>query len=284
MIKNQWFDGVMHCENTAKAYVVLTVMGSVGSTPRPQGTKMVVTEDRIFDTIGGGQLEHLSIQKARELLASKNQIQHVEYFPLGAKLAQCCGGATHVLFEVFCQHVNQLMIFGAGHVAQALVPIISQLPLNIIWVDSRQEMFDQVDKSQLQLPANVSTFIADDCVDALDEYPADFVLVMTHDHQLDYELVHKAIHIDHVQYLGLIGSQTKAKRFQTRLTNHGVNEQLLEKLVCPIGIADIPGKRPIEVAVSVAGQLIKLLHKQESKVTQNSQEAWLQTKEIAKLL
>ncbi|MFA3790212.1 xanthine dehydrogenase accessory protein XdhC [Aliiglaciecola sp. SL4] len=284
MLKNQWFDGVMHCENTAKAYVVLTVMGSVGSTPRPQGTKMVVTEDRMFDTIGGGQLEHLSIQKARELLASKTQNQHVEYFPLGAKLAQCCGGATHVLFEVFCQHVNQLMIFGAGHVAQALVPIISQLPLSIIWVDSRQEMFDQVDKSQMQLPANVTTIIADDCTDAFAEYAANFVLVMTHDHQLDYDLVHTAIQIENVDYLGLIGSQTKAKRFQTRLANHGISEHMLEKLVCPIGMTDIPGKRPIEVAVSVAGQLINLLNKHQSNVTQNSQAAWLQTKEIAKLL
>ncbi|MEP4889758.1 MAG: xanthine dehydrogenase accessory protein XdhC [Aliiglaciecola sp.] len=284
MLKNQWFDGVMHCENTAKAYVVLTVMGSVGSTPRPQGTKMVVTEDRIFDTIGGGQLEHLSIQKARELLTNKTQNQHVEYFPLGAKLAQCCGGATHVLFEVFCQHVNQLMIFGAGHVAQALVPIISQLPLSIIWVDSRQEMFDQVDKSQMQLPANVTTIIADDCTDAFSEYASNFVLVMTHDHQLDYDLVHTAIQIENVDYLGLIGSQTKAKRFQTRLTNHGISEHMLEKLVCPIGMTDIPGKRPIEVAVSVAGQLINLLNKHQSNVTQNSQAAWLQTKEIAKLL
>ncbi|MBU2876379.1 MULTISPECIES: xanthine dehydrogenase accessory protein XdhC [Alteromonadaceae] len=284
MMKNQWFDGVMHCQNNAKAYVVLTVMGSVGSTPRAQGTKMVVTEDRIFDTIGGGQLEHLSIKKARELLTLKSQSQHVEYFPLGAKLAQCCGGATHVLFEVFCQHVNQLMLFGAGHVAQALVPIISQLPLNIVWVDSRQEMFDEVDKSELQLPTNVSALIAEDCTDALDEYPVNYVLVMTHDHQLDFELVHKALNIDSVEYLGLIGSATKAKRFRTRLANHGISAPMLEKLVCPVGITDIPGKRPIEVAVSIAGQLIGLLNKHESNESQNSQAAWLQTKEIAKLL
>ncbi|GAC14727.1 xanthine dehydrogenase accessory protein XdhC [Aliiglaciecola lipolytica] len=279
MIGNRWFDGIHHCQNTAKEYVVLTVMGSVGSTPRAQGTKMVVTEDRIFDTIGGGHLEHMSIQKARSLLADKKTNQHVEYFPLGAKLAQCCGGATHVLFEVFWQHANQLLIFGAGHVAQALIPIVSQLPVSTTWVDSRQHIFDD-----LAVPDNIHTVISQDCIDVFNDKQINYVLVMTHDHQLDYDIVKQALTIDSIQYLGLIGSETKAKRFKTRLKNHNISEHQLQKLICPVGLDSVTGKRPIEVAISIAGQLIQHLNSGDSADPQNTQTAWVQTKEIAKIL
>ena len=77
--------------------------------------------------------------------------------------------------------------------------------------------------------------------------------------------------------MGLIGSDTKAKRFVTKLTQRGFDEHALSRLVTPIGDRDIPGKRPIEVAVSISAQLIAMLHSDKSelkgspKSTNNSQ-------------
>ena len=58
----------------------------------------------------------------------------------------------------------------------------------------------------------------------------------------------------------MIGSQTKAKRFIHRLQSKGIGEQQLARFVTPIGLSEIPGKLPVEVAVSVSAQIIQRLH------------------------
>ncbi len=273
-----WHQALEHCHKTAQPYVLLTLLSGAGSTPRDMGSKMLVTADTIYDTIGGGHLEHKAIATARELLASSKTIQHVEHYPLASKLGQCCGGATNVLFEVFNLDVQYLYLFGAGHVAQALVPIISQLPMQIYWLDSRQSCFNHT-----QSYDNVHKLVDDDLLYLIDEpKPNSWMLVMTHDHQLDFELVHYGITHESFDFVGMIGSQTKARRFNTRLTNQGANQAQLNKLVCPVGNLDVPGKRPIEVAVSIASQFIAMLNPQ--KPDNGSRAQWQKTKQIAKLL
>ncbi|WJG11216.1 xanthine dehydrogenase accessory protein XdhC [Aliiglaciecola sp. LCG003] len=282
MSANHWFEGIQSCQQQGRAYVLLTLLGAAGSTPRAEGTKMVVCVDAIFDTIGGGQLEHLAIAKAREILLNQQPLQHMEYYPLAAKLAQCCGGATHVLFELIQQHASRLTLFGAGHVAKALIPIISQLPLQIDWVDERQEMFDGVTVS-----SNVRIRVTESAVEfSQDSAAADYVLIMTHNHQLDYQLATTALQKQQCRYVGVIGSQTKAKRFNSRLRQQSNDTAQLAKFICPVGLTEIPGKRPIEVAVSVAAQLIQLIdqHATTSSSQQDLKIRWQQTKEIAKIL
>ncbi|MDC0603057.1 xanthine dehydrogenase accessory protein XdhC [Aliiglaciecola sp.] len=281
MLGNSWFDGVQFCQESGKAYVLLTIMGSMGSTPRAQGSKMVITDDRQFDTIGGGQLEFEAIKHARELLANGSSTQEIQHFPLGAKLAQCCGGATHVLYEVMNQGVPQIAVFGAGHVAKALIPIIAQLPIQIHWIDNRAAQFEN-----FEFPTNVSPYIVEQPKDALASNPTlTHVIVMTHNHQLDYSITAEALSTKNLNFVGLIGSQTKARRFKTRLTHiKTINE--LEKLHCPIGLSSVPGKLPIEVAVSISAQLIGVLsndngtqdnrHDKQTIAKRN----WLNTKEI----
>lgn len=276
-----WFDALHRCQQLGQGYVLLTVMASAGSTPRSQGTKMLVTAEQIYDTIGGGHLEHSAIATARELLAHGNKTQHIEHYPLASKLGQCCGGATNILFEVFNQHVQQVLVFGAGHVAKALLPIISQLPLQISWVDNRTEMFDLSAQS-----ANVHCIEEIDPESVLDAVSTGaWVVVITHDHQLDFTIVERALANQDIQYIGMIGSSTKAKRFITRLTRKGVAKERLDAFFSPIGLSNVPGKKPIEVAVSIAGQIIQMLHSDSKPSTkEQAKAAWLQTKKIASLL
>src|SRR5262249_43417852 len=73
---------------------------SRGSVPREAGTRMVVTEDGLEGTIGGGHLELQAIGIARDMLASATEnAGELKRFPLGASLGQCCGGLVNLLFE-----------------------------------------------------------------------------------------------------------------------------------------------------------------------------------------
>lgn len=256
----RWFEAINYCEQLAEGYALITVIASAGSTPRDQGTKMVVTADRQFDTIGGGHLEFKAIELAREALASSvntNQNQQaVHSFPLASTLGQCCGGAVKLLIETHVSHRQVLALFGAGHVAQALVPILAQLPLSVRWIDNR----DTLTPAQ-PLAANVQFLCDDQPAGEIPLLPAgSWVVIMTHDHQLDFELAEKALKQADLPYVGMIGSQTKAKRFVHRLQAKGFSAQQLSRFYTPIGLTDVPGKLPVEVAVSVSAQLIQRLH------------------------
>jgi xanthine dehydrogenase accessory factor len=256
MNANRWFDALHQCEQQGTGYVLITLLASAGSTPRENGAKMLITADREFDTIGGGHLEYEVTQKARQLLVENRQQQQVEHYPLSSKLGQCCGGATNVLFEVMVNHGQPLAVFGAGHVAKALMPILQQLPLQINWIDSRADLFpDDLDKAN-----NLTCLVDDEPASIVSRLPTNtWVLIMTHNHQLDFDIVLNALKRPDINYIGMIGSDTKARRFHTRLQHRDFSTKQIKRLISPVGLLDIPGKKPIEVAVSISAQIIQWL-------------------------
>jgi xanthine dehydrogenase accessory factor len=150
---------------------------------------------------------------------------------------------------------QNLWIFGAGHVGQAIVRALSDLPFDITWVDSRPGVLPTA------LPANVRALEEPQPVGLLAEAPEDAMLiVLTHDHALDYSLCHSILRRDAFAWLGLIGSESKAARFRSRLRKDGIAPALIEKLVCPIGVTGIESKAPAAIAIAVAAQLLQTLH------------------------
>ncbi len=269
MKASTWYEAVAQCQQDGAPYVIVTVISIAGSTPREAGSKMVVTDAQSIDTIGGGHLEFDAIKTAQEMLSGgsrgkESASTEIRSYPLSSKLGQCCGGAVKVLFEVCNLHAQHIAIFGAGHVAKALVPILAQLPLRISWIDSREDLFSH------PLPANVKKVVEEAPeteVRGLEENT--WLVILTHDHQLDYRITEQALKYPALPFVGLIGSETKAKRFITKLGHRGFNESDLARLATPIGDTSIPGKRPIEVAVSIASQIIQRLHASED----NNQDA-----------
>lgn len=250
-----WMDAAAKLRARGEAFVLITVLEVKGSAPRDSGTKMLVTEAQTVDTIGGGHLEYSAIATARQLLTSACNQQKIEDFPLGAKLGQCCGGSVKILFESFAALATPLTLFGAGHVGRALVTILAPLPFRITWVDSRDDEFPDT------LPAGVKKEVLIAPEDAVQDLSAgSFVVVMTHQHPLDYAITEAVLKRNDCSYLGVIGSITKARRFAMRLAHRGFNEIQIARMVCPIGSPDVPGKHPMEVAVSIAAQLIALQH------------------------
>jgi len=85
------------------------------------------------------------------------------------------------------------------------------------------------------------------------------ILVMTHDHALDYALCKAALLRADMAWIGLIGSRSKAARFRSRLRHDGIAEDAIARLTCPVGITGIGSKWPAAIAVSVAAQILQTL-------------------------
>lgn len=251
MFKDNWIHELAQLEKNSEPCVMVTVLEDRGSVPRDAGTKMLVTRDRLIATIGGGHLEHIATKMAREMLLAGERSLKVERFNLGARLGQCCGGMATLSFEPIGTAQKHLVVFGAGHVAKALLHIVSTLPFRVTWIDEREDVFPD------ELPRNVTKLVSDDPVaEVRDMSPNSYYLVMTHNHQLDFELAKAIIDREDSVYFGMIGSLTKRKKFDMRLAQRGYNQQQINTMICPIGISMVNGKHPAEIAVSVAGELI----------------------------
>ena len=142
-------------------------------------------------------------------------------------------------------------LFGAGHVGRALAEILGQLPCRAVWIDERRDAFPAA------APPNVAIVRAADPVAEVERAPnGAYVLVMTHSHARDQQIVEAVLRRGDFAYLGLIGSDTKAKLFRRRLTAAGIPAVALDRLVCPIGLPGIQGKDPAVIAASVAADLV----------------------------
>lgn len=249
-MNDEWINILMQLREHREPCVLLTLLADKGSVPRNCGTKMIVSRKQSFLTIGGGHLEYQCIAMAREMLEKQATAPHTEHFNLGARLGQCCGGMTTVLFEPLIHPQPQIIVFGAGHVGQALVALLSTLPCHITWVDERPDMF-------FGAPKGVTTLQTEDPLDAVKFAAAQsYFIVMTHDHPRDLELTEAILKRGDYGYLGLIGSQTKRQRFEYRLAGKGVSAEQLSTLRCPVGLPDVKGKLPAEIAVAIAAEII----------------------------
>lgn len=257
-----WQSAINELHSRRIAYCIVTLIGVEGSAPRSSGTKMIVDANTFHGSIGGGNLEFTCTQKARELLLHKQNTQVVEYYPLSAKFNQCCSGAVSVLFESFVSYRPQVAIFGAGHVAKELSIVLPRLDYSLTIVDQREKQFDEFDEHRASL-----IFSRDPLTELAKLSAQTYVLIMTHDHQLDFELCLAGLKEHDFEFFGLIGSKAKAKKFKTRLAEAGLCESKINHLTSPIGFDSIPGKHPMEVAVSVSAQLIAL----ESQRYQNDE-------------
>ncbi len=257
-----------HLRQGARA-VLVTVEQTQGSTPREVGAWMAVLADTTVGTVGGGQLEWQAMGHARGLLAGSGAALRQRY-PLGPRLGQCCGGVVNLAFELLdavpsdvlqarlAGPQRPLAVFGAGHVGQALVRLASELPLAVIWIDSRDEPFPP------GCDASVRCEHSNPAQAAVRDLPAGAsVLVMTHSHAEDLEIVAACLErqrrLGDLGYIGLIGSDTKWASFRQRLLARGLSQDDLQRVTCPIGVPGISGKQPAVVALAALAQIMQAL-------------------------
>ncbi len=262
-----WLDACHMLQQQGGDYCLATIVATVGSVPRGCGTKMVITTQGQYDSLGGGNLEQQVIETARAELQRRCQQPNqdptvsIERYSLTADLQQCCGGAVQVLFEYFNTQQPHVAIFGAGHIGQALAPIINKLQCHETIFDPRPNWLAPLSEQ------GISTQCFDSAETVIASLlPHTHLVIMTHDHRLDYDLTRLALERQCFPYIGLIGSEGKKQRFTYRLTEQLSQPELVSQLTCPIGHPDIKGKRPMQVALSIAAQLSMLFEQYEAPV------------------
>lgn len=155
------------------------------------------------------------------------------------------------LEPVIASNMN-IAVFGAGHVGSAVVNALSALDCNIRWVDSRRDVFRHV-------PANVRTIETESpALEVAAMPPGSSYLVMTHSHSLDFDICNRILKRGDALYCGLIGSVTKRRRFEKRFAQQGMARAVIDMLVCPIGVDGISGKKPAEIAVAAAAEVLQV--------------------------
>ena len=166
----------------------------------------------------------------------------------GARIENSKG--VPMLLEAVREACFTVFIFGAGHVGSACATVLSLLESQVLIIDSRREFVDQ------PWPANVQTVqAANPSRIVADAPPGTHFLIMTHDHAVDLEICAAVLRRGDFASCGLIGSRSKRRRFGKRLRALGLGDIDIARLICPIGIDSIQGKRPAEIAVAVAAQL-----------------------------
>lgn len=156
-----------------------------------------------------------------------------------------------------------VVLFGAGHVGRALVHVLAPLSWPITWVETRDQAFPDALPPEVHA---ITTNVPEACVD--EAAPGSAFLIMTHDHGLDYALCERVLARRDEALCGLIGSRTKRAKFVHRLSARGVGAAALERLVCPIGLPELKGKAPFEVAISVAAQLLQIHAAQRARLSE----------------
>ena len=250
------------------AAVLVAVQSSRGSVPREVGAWMAVFASTTVGTVGGGHLEFESIAHARQLLG-QGAISNVVRYSLGPSLGQCCGGDVVLHFErVDVADTDRLArqlagtaipvaLFGGGHVGRAVVQVMLHLPVELTWIDSRDEIFPN------QLSSMVRCEHSDPVQAAVaDLVPQSRVLIMSFSHAEDLDIVAACLTRQRergdLPYIGLIGSKTKWASFRKRLQARGFSEAELAHVTCPIGVPGIADKRPEVIAVAVAAQILQV--------------------------
>jgi len=261
---------------------LVEVAATKGSTPREAGAFMLVSRSSIFGTIGGGQLEYMAIEKARQMLArvrsrspageariEANEVCATLDIPLGPEIGQCCGGRVEVLIRIIDRTIEQRLIaeaeseeahrphiyvFGGGHVGQALAASLALLPVHAVVIETRAEALEG-------MPDTVETRLTPMPEAEVRKAPAGTAFaILTHDHALDFLIVAEALKRGDTAYVGMIGSRTKKATFKSWfLKSAEGSEAEFDRLISPIGGNGVKDKRPPVIAALAAAEIMTAL-------------------------
>lgn len=238
--------------------VLATVIGASGSTPRHEGSRMIVLVDgSIVGSVGGGQAEATVVEAAAEVLA-EGRSRRVEIDLAGGQ--GVCGGRM----EIFLEPVSRaapFWVIGAGHVGRALVEVGRTLPFRFILVDDRPEIL-------ADLPAGLAAEVLEakpaDLVGRLKVPPRGALLLASRSMDLDADYLEMALAAEkdagrEFLFLGGIASRRKAGLLKKEMRGRDVDPGRLDRMQLPVGLA-VGAETPAEIAVSVLAEVLAVLN------------------------
>lgn len=239
---------------TKKVFVSVTLIEVRGSTPQDAGSKMLVdATGLVHGTVGGGKIEFRAIEFAQSMIDDAEKNREIVDWNLQRDIGMTCGGLVKLYFEVYNRINWHVVVFGAGHVAQALVSLLLTLQCRVTCIDSRKEWLDK-----LPVHPQLDRVCSDDLTqDAAKLSSDDFVICMTMGHSTDRPVLRTIFEkkISPV-YLGVIGSKSKRGALLRELKSDGIAAETAEQFLCPVGLP-IGSNQPAEIAISIVAQLIE---------------------------
>jgi xanthine dehydrogenase accessory factor len=239
-----------------------------GSSPRNAGTFMLISPAETFGTIGGGALEYMVIDRAREVLREGLPDDALD-IPLGPEIGQCCGGrveialravdnvlAARLVAQVEAETTARphVYVFGAGHVGRTLAAALAPLPLRTTIIDTRPDEL-------IGLPTTVEAKAVAMPEAVVRAAPAgSSYVILTHDHALDFLIAAEALKRRDAPYIGMVGSKTKRAKFRSWYLAEGGDPDDVRRLVLPIGALGqskpLGDKRPEVIAALAAAEIL----------------------------
>lgn len=230
---SDWYQTVHELNNRRIPVATVTIIRGTGL-----GGKIVVTADEVTGSLGASELDIAAIELAKAALDSEK-----------SGIVSIADGVD-AFVEVF-PVTPQLIIVGAVHAAQALIPIARTLGFYIVVVDARQQLataerFPDVDELIVSWP--------DEAIAKLTVTKSTAIAILTHDPKFDEPALLAALATD-ANYIGAVGSRSTNADRRDRLRAAGVSEVQLARVHGPIGL-DIGGKLPEEMAISIMAEII----------------------------
>lgn len=255
-----------------ECFVLCSVTGTTGSTPRKEGAVMAVLPDGTgIGSVGGGQVEYECLLKAEEMLKTqsgkKETVLHFDLYPGSPDSDHVCGGEMDISLTVAdpddtalrerilglteANKRRKVYIFGGGHVAQALVPVLAAVGFAPVVYEEREEfaskeLFEEAEAVICGSFEHIGEYIG--------PKETDYIAIMTRGHEDDYTVLKQALSTN-VEYIGLMGSRSKRAMLFGQLKKDGFEDKDLARVHNPIGL-DIGSETPAEIAVSIAAELI----------------------------
>jgi xanthine dehydrogenase accessory factor len=249
-----YFDSLNDLVQSGAPFVSVTVVDTMGSVPQDRGAKMLVTgAGRVFGTVGGGKVEVRAIEEAKRLLEDDTLPKtRFAQWSLEKDIGMTCGGTVRLYFEAFNVTRWNIVVFGAGHCASALVEMLVRLDCRVTCIDPREEWL-----SRLEASPKLVKVLTDDMPAQVAKIPeGSFVVLMTMGHTTDKPILLEILRTRKFPYLGVIGSNSKAKRLKKDVIDAGLPEEMMRAFLCPVGL-ELGTNHPQEIAISIVAQMLQ---------------------------
>jgi xanthine dehydrogenase accessory factor len=249
------FQKIVELAQNSTPAALVTIIKTRGSVPRNIGTKMIVQLDgTIHGTIGGSTVEALVIEEAQNVIQTGQPriVSHNLSDELNQDTGMICGGTLDLFIEPILVP-ETVYIFGGGHVGFHIASFVRPVGFEFIIIDDRPEFasIDRFPDALMRIVDNPETV-----ANNLDITNNDYIVIVTHGHQYDYEVLRSVI-TKPARYIGMIASTTKRNQIFHKLrTVDGINDDLLSRIHSPIGL-DIGAETPEEIAISIVAELIQ---------------------------
>jgi len=238
-------------------FVRATVVRAVGSVPGKTGSSMIIrTDGSTVGTVGGAQLEEEVKTLARTAFVRKEGDLH--HFDLQAwkpgGLPSLCGGSVDIALEYVAARPN-LLLWGGGHVAQALAQILPTLEIDYSVADDRPEWvgverFPSAERREVVEPSRL--------FEVFDPGSFTHLYLLGYDAMKDLEVLALAVE-RFPNTIGLIASASKREHMFSKLRERGVSREALARVRSPVGLP-IGAQSPAEIAVSIIAEIVRELH------------------------